>query len=102
MAALGVVNGVGDNRFDPDGKLNREQAAVMLSRLADAVGKPLPKQAAIFADNNSISSWATEGVGHVEAAGIMSGVGNNTSAPKSPYTREQSIATIMRLYDVVK
>ena len=102
MAAIGVVSGVGDNKFAPDDKLTREQAAVMLARLADAIGKPLAKKAATFADNASISSWAIEQVGQIQAAGIMGGVGNNTFAPKDPYTREQSIITIMRLYDVVK
>jgi hypothetical protein len=102
MAALGVVNGVGDNKFDPDAKLTREQAAVMLSRLADALGKPLAAKDATFADNAKISSWAIEGVGQVQAAGIMSGVGDNTFAPKEPYTREQSIITMLRLWDAVK
>ena len=101
-ASIGVVSGVGDNRFDPNAQLTREQAAVMLARLADAVGKPFPKQAATFADNSAISSWAAEQVGQAQAAGIMSGVGDNKFAPKDPYTREQSIITIMRLFDVVK
>jgi len=98
-AAIGAVNGVGNNRFAPDDPLTREQAAVMLSRLSDAIKKPLAKQAATFSDNDNISSWAIENAGQIQAAGIMSGIGNNTFAPKSPYTREQSIITIMRLYD---
>ena len=101
-ASIGVVTGVGDNKFDPDAQLTREQAAVMLARLADAVGKPLAASAPTFADNAQISSWATEQVGQIQAAGIMSGVGSNTFAPKDPYTREQSIITIMRLFGVVK
>jgi hypothetical protein len=101
-ASIGVVSGVGNNRFDPTAQLTREQAAAMLARLADAIGKPLPTTAATFADNGSISSWAIESVGQIQAAGIMGGVGNNTFAPKDPYTREQSIITIMRLFDVVK
>ena len=40
-AYIGVVNGVGDNRFDPDGSLTREQAATILARLAESVDKPL-------------------------------------------------------------
>ena len=102
MAAVGVVEGVGEDRFDPDGILNREQAATMLSRLAIALGKPLPIHAAAFADNGNISSWAIQGAGQVQAAGIMTGVGNNTFAPISPYTREQSIITMIRLWDIVK
>jgi len=98
MAAVGIVDGIGDNRFDPDGVLNREQAATMLSRLANALGKPLSDHAAAFADNNSISSWAIQGAGQVQVEGIMTGVSDNAFAPKSPYTREQSITTMMRLW----
>jgi hypothetical protein len=102
MAGVSVVSGVGNNKFAPDDKLTREQAAAMLARLAEAIGKPLTKKAPAFNDNGSISPWAKEGVGQIQAAGIMGGVGNNTFAPKDPYTREQSIITILRLYSVMK
>ena len=101
MAALGVVSGVGDNRFSPDTELTREQAATMLSRLASALGKTMPEQASDFADNADISSWAADGVGQVQAAGIMSGVGDNTFAPTGVYTREQSIVTMLRLHELL-
>ena len=102
MAALGVVNGVGDNKFAPNDSLTREQAATMLSRLADALKKPLPNQPSSFADNDSISTWAIDSVGQVQVTGIMGGVGNNTFSPKGAYTRDQSIMTMLRLYRVVK
>ena len=98
MAYIGVVSGVGNDRFDPDGTLTREQAAVMLSRLADAIGRPLPEQAAAFADTDDIAPWAVEYVGRIQAAGIMSGVSDNRFAPQQPYTREQSIVTVMRMF----
>ena len=101
-AAIGVVNGVADNIFAPNSPLTREQAATMLSRLANAIGKPLAKQAAAFSDSAQVSSWALEAVGQMQATGIMGGVGDNTFAPKSDYTREQSIMTIYRLYNAVK
>ena len=101
MAALGVVNGVGDGQFAPNQTLTREQAATMLSSLAEAIGKPLPEQAPTFADNDSVSSWATDAVGQMQATGIMGGVGNNTFSPTTDYTREQSIITIIRLYSIV-
>ena len=97
-AAIGVVNGVGNNRFDPNAQLTREQAATMLSRLATSLDNPLPKEASKFNDNGSVSSWALEAVGEMQTTGIMGGVGDNTFAPLQPYTREQSIMTIMRLY----
>ena len=102
MAALGVVDGVGGGRFAPDSSLNREQAATMLARLAGAIGKPLPLREATFADNAQISTWALVQAGQVQAAGVMGGVGSETFSPKSNYTREQSIATIYRLYLVLQ
>ena len=103
MAALEVVNGVGDNKFAPDEKLTREQAATMLSRLAKAIGKPLPTtDAPPFADYSDVSAWAVDAVSQMQATGIMGGVGNNTFAPKADYTREQSIITMIRLFDIVK
>ena len=101
MAALGVVNGVGGDRFSPNTNLTREQAATMLSRLANAIGKPLTGYSPTFSDNASITSWAFDAVGEMQLAGIMSGVGANTFAAKNPYTREQSIVTMLRLYNIV-
>jgi len=101
MAYIGVVSGIGNNLFAPHMNLTREEAAVMLVRLANAVGNPLPTQAAAFADNGSISSWAIESVGQIQAAGVMGGMGDNMFAPRQPYTIEQSIITILRLYNIL-
>ena len=100
-AYLGVVTGIGGNRFDPGAGLTREQAAVMLSRLAGSLDRPFPAQSPVFGDNRNISSWAVDGVGAAQAAGIMSGVGDNRFDPQGPYTIEQSIVTIMRLFEFV-
>ena len=98
---IGVVGGVGDGRFDPEGTLTREQAAVMLARLANAVGSPLPVHSTMFADSGDISLWAFDDVGRVQGAGLMGGVGDNRFAPLESYTREQSIVTVMRLYEYI-
>ena len=100
-AYLGIVQGVGGGRFDPDAPLTREQAATMLARLSDALGQPFPMRAATFSDNGSIADWALTAVGRVQAAGIMQGVGDDRFDPSGSYTREQSIVTVVRSYDVV-
>jgi len=97
MAGLGVVQGVGEGRFDPDGLLNREQAAAILARLAEKLGHPLEKREATFGDAGQVSPWAAEAVGQMQASGIMGGVGDNTFSPALSYTREQSILTALRL-----
>ena len=97
MAYLEVLFGVGGNRFAPNDSLTREQAAVILARLANVMGNPLPRHTPTFADNASISSWALENVGQLQRSGIMGGVPGNRFAPQDQYTREQSIVTILRL-----
>ena len=101
-AFIGVVKGVSDGKFAPDSLLNREQAATMLSRLADALDKPLINPETTFADKDEISDWAVDAVNKMQAAGIMQGVGGNRFSPKTWYTREQSIITILRLFNEVK
>jgi len=98
---LGVVTGLGDGSFAPNNGLTREQAAVMLSRLANVIGQPLSSSAPTFADNAQISSWAMDGVGQMQATGVMGGAGDNMFAPQGDYTREQSIITILRLFDIL-
>lgn len=101
MGYLGVVTGVGGGNFAPNDTITREQAAVMIARLANAIGQPLPLASATFSDNADISSWAIEGVGQVQGVGIMGGVGNNIFDPRGMYTREQSIITMLRLFDLL-
>jgi len=101
MGGLGVVTGVGGGNFNPNGTITREQAAVMIARLAVAIGQPLPESVPTFADNAQISSWAVDGVGQVQASGIMGGVGNNRFSPQGNYTREQSIITMVRMFEIL-
>jgi hypothetical protein len=101
MAYLGVLQGVGGNRFAPNDRLTREQAATILARLADAMGNPLPGYNPTFADNASISSWAIQSVGQLQRSGIMGGITGNRFDPQGQYTREQSIVTILRLSDLL-
>ena len=101
-AAAGIVLGVGPGSFDPDGTLTREQAATMLARLVAEADKALLPQPSSFADTGSISGWALDSVGRIQYAGIMQGVGGGMFAPKNLYTREQSILTILRVYDYLR
>lgn len=100
-AAIGIVTGIGDGKFSPDTPITREQAAVMLVRLAGVLGQPLPEQSVDFSDIDDISPWAIQSIGQVRAAGIMGGVGNGAFLPKGSYTVEQGIVTMARLAGLV-
>ena len=66
MGYLEVVGGVGEGNFAPDSGLTRQEAAVMLARMATILGQPLPQAAPTFADNSQISSWALDAVGQMQ------------------------------------
>lgn len=102
IGGLGVVTGVGSGNFDPNGTLTREQAAVMLDRLAGLFEINAHNIFPRFDDNQEISDWAVSAVGHMQAREIMSGVGDNMFSPRGAYTREQSIITILRLFELVQ
>jgi hypothetical protein len=98
---LEIIAGVGDGNFDPDSTLTRQQAAVILAAFAKALDEPIPSSEASFSDNSSISDWALEQVGQVQSVGIMNGVSGKRFSPKTTYTREQSIATMVSLVNYI-
>ena len=101
-AALGVVSGVAPGKANPNGTITREQAAVMLAKLAEVCGKPLSAGESSFADGASISGWAAGAVDQIASNGIMSGTGGGNFSPKGRYTREQSITTMLSMFHYVK
>jgi uncharacterized protein YkwD len=108
MGGLGVVTGVGKNMFAPDKRITREQAAVMVARMMyslgivieEEIGEETEREAFEFADSDYISSWAVEAIGQVRAAGIMTGNCDGFFMPREHFTIEQSIITLLRLYDL--
>ena len=101
MYTVGIMSGIGDGKFGPDLPLTREQAATMIANLCEFCDRPLPAAAPTFSDSDEISSWAVDGVGKVAAAGIMNGMGDNQFAPQETYTREQSIVTALKTYELL-
>ena len=100
-AAIGVVLGYGGGLFGPDDALTRQQAAVMLSRLAFVLDAPFPAEAAVFTDNASIAVWAIKEVGEVQAAGVMRGMDTGAFEPQGPYQRQQSFVTMLRTLEAI-
>ncbi len=100
VAALGIVGGYPDGTFRPKDAIMRQDAAIMLQRLAmrlginTALGAPR-----IFQDNEQIASYARSGIAFVTSIGIMNGGANNTFSPRANITREQAVITMINAYD---
>jgi hypothetical protein len=106
-AKLGLVSGDGDGYFHPNSDITRQDAAIMLCKLAEVLGLDCNVQSVDkFADHSDIAFWAKDyiykicGIKSAGGDGIMAGVAGNKFAPKGNYTREQAIVTIYRLLSV--
>ena len=107
-AAIGIVNGVGDGKFDPKTTTNREQIAAMVARTIDYLEgvldidlTPNAPDIAGFADKGDVSDWAADSVGILAANGIMMGTSATELSPKSPCSVEQSIVLMERVYESI-
>lgn len=109
---LGILGGYNsaDTRSSvyvgPNDLITREQAATMLTRLMEQLIEAFNEVGRTgwtvwYADNlpftDEIADWAYDGVRAVYGVGAMTGTTGTTFSPKSNYTIEQSIVTIMRI-----
>lgn len=96
-ASHGIVAGVSENTFSPDDPLTREQMALILYRYTQYIGSDTSQTIILtsYADNASISSWASEALCWAVANGLISGVGNDMLSPQGSATRAQAALILM-------
>lgn len=95
-AALGLVSGVGQDRFAPDNPITRQEMMVLIDRflgLPDANGLG-------FEDDGSIAFWALESAARVTAAGIFDGSGDQLM-PTQSASRAEAVTVIVRLLEQI-
>lgn len=97
LAAMGVINGVGDGLFAPKRQLTRAQAATILSRLGSLMDLDMSGTYAPFQD--TADSWAAADIARVYQAHIMNGTSATTFSPESKYTIQQAVVTFLRMLD---
>jgi len=79
-----ILNGVGGNRFDPDGILTR---AMLVTALYRAAGKPAVSGAPAFADTQ-IDTWYSNAVTWANENGFVRGYGNGLFGTDDPVSAE--------------
>lgn len=89
-----LVSGYGNGLFGTNDPVTREQIATILWRYA---GRPSAAAGTDFADESSISGYASTAVDWARANGIINGIGNNRFAPRNSATRAQ-VAVILMNY----
>ena len=92
-AANGVVNGVGGGRFDPEGKITREQMAAILYRYAK---QPQTNGSlSSFPDASRVSGYAADAMRWTVEQMIIGGSDGKLD-PQGNATRSQVAAILMR------
>ncbi len=100
-AENGIVNGIGDGKFDPSGMITREQMATMLYRYAAFKGVDVSGRGDLgaFPDASKVSAYAQDAMSWAVANGIIGGTregGKDYLDPKGDATRAQTAAILMR------
>ena len=86
VIAKGLMNGMDETHFAPEGSLTRGQLVTTLYRLA---GEPEVAEPATFADVKA-GRYYTEAVAWAEENGIAKGITDTTFCPDKAVTREQA------------
>ena len=95
-SGYGVVNGVGDNQFAPNGTLTRAQAAQVFANLLDLeVQADISRYTDVPED-----SWYHTAIAQCVAAGILTGTGGSAMDPQSPVTREELFVMFARALNI--
>lgn len=97
---LGIIGGTGDNLFEPEHTLTREQCAKIVGSAVKAISdvEIFSNTALPFGDNLLIGRWALPFVGFTFDAGLMMGSDGNFN-PQGLLTREQAMAIVERMLE---
>ena len=87
-----LMNGIGGNRFDPDGAMSRAMMVTVLYRMA---GSPEVGNASTFVDVPA-GQWYSDAIAWAQDNGIVLGVDATHFAPDEFITREQIAAILWR------
>lgn len=101
-AANGVVNGVGDGQFDPDGRVTREQIATILYRYAQKKGIDTATRGntGTFPDAAAVSAYASDAMRWAVGVGLING-SDGKLLPQGDATRSQVATLLMRFAETV-
>ncbi len=104
--ALGFASGVGDNNFDPEAAVKRQDMATLAYRVLSSEGllTSIPNTGVLnsFADKDSIDFYAREAIAACVDAGLISGYGDGTINPQGNASRIEVALFIYRISNMLK
>ena len=95
-ASTGIVTGLTETSFDPNGACTRAQAAAMIYRHAQAQGKGFTGAWMFLLPFTDVPEWAYESVAWCYMNGVTTGVSETSFAPGNDCTRAQIVTFLWR------
>ncbi|MBQ7037112.1 MAG: S-layer homology domain-containing protein [Clostridia bacterium] len=92
--AAGIINGVGDNKFNPTAQITRQDMMTMTSRALKLAGAA---DLSAFADSGIIADYAQSHVAAMVAEGLIKGNADGTINPLGNTTRAEAAVIMQRL-----
>lgn len=94
----GIVDGITDSEFAPNGEVTREQMALIFYRYCEYKGYDMSAMAELgeFNDADTISDWAVNAVKWAKGIGLINGTSDTEISPKDSATRAQVATIFMR------
>jgi hypothetical protein len=99
-AKNGYVNGVGENKFEPDSNITRQDLATIIYRYLKAQGKGFTGMWSFnleYADKSQIADYAFEPVCYLTMNSVLNGKGENNFDPLGLATRAETAAIMQRI-----
>ena len=98
-AATGIVNGVGDNRFDPLGEITHEQMYKIVAMCGDYLEAGLTETdhaLILYEDRADISDWAFDSIAYCKVNGLISETFAHNLYPSERATRAEAADIICK------
>ena len=104
-AKEGIVNGVGENLFAPEGKVTREQIVTIFFRYAAYLGMDVSAREDVtegFNDASEISEYAKDAMSWAVAVKLIQGDNDKNILPLGEATRAEVATLVMRFTEMQK
>lgn len=94
----GIIDGITDTEFEPNGKVTREQMALIFYRYCQYKGYDTQTSSELnkFEDADTTSDWALSAIKWANGTGLINGTSDTALSPKESATRAQVATIFMR------
>ena len=92
----GIVAGVGDNSFEPDREITRQEFCTILYRYMNRIGLKMETEELPFVDSDNVAQWAAEAMKACVGAGLIVGYDNQVR-PEDSAMRSEAATIFARL-----